>query len=291
MYTNRLAREHSPYLRQHQHNPVDWFPWGEEAFQKAAAEDKPIFLSIGYSTCYWCHVMEKDSFEVQEVAEVLNEHFVCIKVDREERPDVDAIYMDAVMHMTGRGGWPMSVFLTPDRLPFYGATFFPQDQFLSILGQLDRAWKEQRPALLGSANELHEILKVELPENFAAIPNTKVFETFVENLGESFDPAYGGFNEAPKFPPSGTLSLLLRAALRAPKSKALAMAEKRSSAWPWAEYMIILPGAFTATRPIENGSSPTSRKCSTTMRSSRLPTSKDFKQRTKNCICSLRERS
>lgn len=122
---NRLAKEKSPYLLQHAHNPVDWYPWGDEAFAKAKAEDKPIFLSVGYSTCHWCHVMERESFENEAIAAVLNAHFVSIKVDREERPDVDAVYMEAVQSLTGQGGWPMSVFLTPDKKPFYGGTYFP----------------------------------------------------------------------------------------------------------------------------------------------------------------------
>ena len=126
-FTNHLIHEKSPYLLQHAHNPVDWYPWGEEAFQKAKRENKPIFLSIGYSTCHWCHVMERESFENEAIAKILNDHFVCIKVDREERPDVDQIYMNAVMTLTGQGGWPLNVFLTPDLKPFYGGTYFPPD--------------------------------------------------------------------------------------------------------------------------------------------------------------------
>ncbi|MDO8462083.1 MAG: thioredoxin domain-containing protein, partial [Deltaproteobacteria bacterium] len=133
---NRLGREKSPYLLQHKDNPVDWYPWGEEAFEAARRDNKPIFLSIGYSTCYWCHVMEKDSFEHQEVAALLNNYFVAIKVDREEFPDVDQIYMEAVMGLTGSGGWPMSLFLTPDRKPFFGGTFFWRAQFMNLLGRI-----------------------------------------------------------------------------------------------------------------------------------------------------------
>jgi len=150
MLTNRLVREKSPYLLQHAHNPVDWYPWGDEAFEKAAREDKVVFLSIGYSTCHWCHVMERESFENDQIAELLNQHFVSIKVDREERPDVDRIYMLFVQASTGSGGWPMSVFLTPDRKPFFGGTYFSPDNrygrpgFGAILVNLARAWKEDR---------------------------------------------------------------------------------------------------------------------------------------------------
>src|SRR6266478_6322530 len=145
-HTNRLAREKSPYLLQHQFNPVDWYAWGEEAFAKARSEHKPIFLSIGYSTCHWCHVMERESFESEDTAKFLNEHFVSIKVDREERPDVDKIYMTFVQATTGQGGWPLNVFLTPDRKPFFGGTYFPPDNrygrgsFMQVLKQVDNIW-------------------------------------------------------------------------------------------------------------------------------------------------------
>ncbi len=152
--SNRLATETSPYLRQHAENPVDWFPWGEEAFEKARAEDKPVFLSVGYSACHWCHVMEHESFENVDTAEFMNEHFVCVKVDREERPDVDAIYMEAVQVLTGRGGWPMSVFLTPEAVPFYAGTYFPDKErygmpsFMGVLTQLDGLWRTRRDDVL-----------------------------------------------------------------------------------------------------------------------------------------------
>src|SRR5438128_9281424 len=162
---NRLARERSPYLLQHAHNPVDWFAWGDEAFAKARAEDKPIFLSIGYSTCHWCHVMERESFENDSVAAALNEHFVSIKVDREERPDVDRVYMTFVQATTGSGGWPMSVWLTPDLKPFYGGTYFPPTSrwgrpgFVDILQEIVRAWRAERPKVLASAESLTERLR------------------------------------------------------------------------------------------------------------------------------------
>jgi uncharacterized protein YyaL (SSP411 family) len=154
-HTNRLIEETSPYLRQHAHNPVDWLPWGNEAFERAQKEDKPIFLSIGYSTCHWCHVMERESFEDEDIAEIMNEHFVSVKVDREQRPDVDEIYMNAIMIMTGSGGWPLSVFLTPEGKPFYGGTYFPprddfgRPGFERVLLSIAEAWKNKRQELVG----------------------------------------------------------------------------------------------------------------------------------------------
>ena len=162
MHTNRLAREKSPYLLQHAHNPVEWYPWGPEAFEKARSGDKPIFLSIGYSTCHWCHVMERESFENEQIAELLNRDFVPIKVDREERPDVDRIYMTFVQATTGGGGWPMSVWLTPDLKPFFGGTYFPpenrwgQPGFGSVLTQIAEAWRSQRDQIVDSAGEIVE---------------------------------------------------------------------------------------------------------------------------------------
>src|SRR5262245_45681107 len=159
-HTNRLAKESSPYLLQHAHNPVDWYPWGEEAFAKAKKEDKPVFLSIGYSTCHWCHVMERESFEQEDVAKLLNENFVSIKVDREERPDVDAVYMASVQAMAGQGGWPLSVFLTPEKKPFFGGTYFPPTDrfgrpgFKTVLTRLATYWKEHRGEVIASADEL-----------------------------------------------------------------------------------------------------------------------------------------
>src|SRR6059036_3673007 len=164
-HTNRLALEKSPYLLQHAHNPVDWFAWGDEAFAKAKREDKPIFLSIGYSTCHWCHVMERESFESEELAEFLNEHFVSIKVDREERPDVDKIYMTFVQSTTGSGGWPLNVFLTPDLKPFFGGTYFPPDNrygrgsFLQVLQQINQVWQTRHSEITNSAQEIHARLE------------------------------------------------------------------------------------------------------------------------------------
>src|SRR5579885_2139128 len=160
MHTNRLAREKSPYLLQHAHNPVDWFPWGPEAFEKARSENKPIFLSIGYSTCHWCHVMERESFENESIAALLNRDFVPVKVDREERPDVDRIYMTFVQATTGGGGWPMSVWLTPDLKPFFGGTYFPPDNrygrpgFKKVLERIAAAWQSQRDKILESSGDI-----------------------------------------------------------------------------------------------------------------------------------------
>jgi len=164
-HTNRLAREKSPYLLQHAHNPVDWFAWGDEAFEKARIENRPIFLSIGYSTCHWCHVMERETFEDEKVAAFLNPHFVSIKVDREERPDVDKIYMTFVQAATGSGGWPLNVFLTPELKPFFGGTYFPPDNrqgrpgFLQLLQQIQEVWQTRRGEIAGSAADIHARLK------------------------------------------------------------------------------------------------------------------------------------
>ena len=217
-HTNRLAAESSPYLLQHASNPVDWYPWGEEAFRKAAAEDKPIFLSIGYSACHWCHVMAHESFEKQAVAEILNRDFVSIKVDREERPDVDEIYMTAVQMMTGSGGWPLTVFLTPDLRPFYGGTYFPSDDrygrpgFPRLLTEIAKAWKERRRELLEGAEKLTAALRTAATEGSAgqAPVEAATSERLAAVLKERFDSQWGGFGGAPKFPPSGSICALLR---------------------------------------------------------------------------------
>ncbi len=223
--TNRLANEKSPYLLQHMHNPVEWYSWGEEAFAAARAADKPIFLSIGYATCYWCHVMEKDSFERDDVAEVLNRDFIAIKLDREERPDIDQIYMDAVVGLTGHGGWPMSVFLTPDLKPFWGGTFFYRDQFISVLEQLSHAWHTQREKVLTSATSITDALKERELKGSAALDIEATYTRLVRELGENFDPEHGGFGGAPKFPQAAILSLLLRIHTATGNPEALRMAE------------------------------------------------------------------
>ncbi len=215
---NRLARERSPYLLQHAQNPVDWFPWGEEAFAKAASENKPIFLSIGYSTCHWCHVMEHESFEQEPIAAVLNEHFVSIKVDREERPDVDRVYMTFVQATTGSGGWPMSVWLTPDLKPFYGGTYFPpaskwgRPGFVDILEEIARVWKADRAKVVESAEaltaRLHALEQAAAP--VWTVPTAEALDRTVKQFKDAFDARYGGFGDAPKFPRPSELLFLLR---------------------------------------------------------------------------------
>jgi uncharacterized protein YyaL (SSP411 family) len=211
-HTNLLADESSPYLLQHAHNPVDWFPWGPEAFEKARKEDKPIFLSVGYSTCYWCHVMERESFESEAVAAEMNRLFVCIKVDREERPDVDQLYMTAVQLITRHGGWPMSVWLTPDLRPFYGGTYFPQANFLAYLRGLDDAYRNRSDEVQKSADQITSILR-RLARPGAPDKPLKVDDALIESLIDrsvsDYDPHQGGFGGAPKFPRETLLELLL----------------------------------------------------------------------------------
>jgi uncharacterized protein YyaL (SSP411 family) len=221
-HTNRLAREKSPYLLQHAHNPVDWFAWNDEAFARARAENKPVLLSVGYSTCHWCHVMERESFEDERVGKYLNEHFVSIKVDREERPDVDKIYMAFVQATTGSGGWPMNVFLTPELKPFFGGTYFPPDArhdrpgFLQLLRQISQLWQERKSEIAASAGEIHARLEA-LAENSAGsnLPLTAdVLKNAAEMFKSSCDAVHGGFGGAPKFPQPGIPSFLLRCAKR-----------------------------------------------------------------------------
>jgi len=214
---NRLAEEHSPYLLQHKDNPVDWYSWGADAFERARQEDKPIFLSIGYSTCHWCHVMEHESFENRGVAEVLNRHFVAIKVDREERPDVDRVYMTFVQATTGSGGWPMSVWLTPSLQPFYGGTYFPPSSkwgrpgFIDILKEIARAWEEDRARIETSAESITERLR-ELGRDSGGrpVPEPGVLDEGVRQFATAFDARRGGFGDAPKFPRPSELLFLLR---------------------------------------------------------------------------------
>ncbi len=215
---NRLAGETSPYLLQHRHNPVDWYPWGPEALARAKAEDRPIFLSIGYSACHWCHVMERESFENPEIAAVMNEHFVNIKVDREERPDLDSVYMAAVQAMTQHGGWPMSVFLTPDLQPFFGGTYYPPTDsrgmpgFPRVLLSVSQAWKDRRDEIVESAGQMTEHLRGmnRLPDATAGGLDATLLEGAAGALLQAFDPAHGGFGSAPKFPHPMDLRVLLR---------------------------------------------------------------------------------
>ncbi len=214
---NRLGLETSPYLLQHAENPVDWYPWGSEAFDRAKAEDKPILLSIGYMACHWCHVMERESFEDQATADLMNEHFVCIKVDREERPDVDSVYMDAVVSLSGHGGWPMTVFLTPDAKPFYGGTYFPPESrhglpgFKRVLESLSTTWREKRGDVEEAATGLSEYLQAAAAVTGApGVPERAVLDSAAAALREGFDYVWGGWGRAPKFPPACTLEFLLR---------------------------------------------------------------------------------
>ena len=215
LYTNRLILEDSPYLLQHAHNPVDWYAWGPQAFAKSREENKPIFLSIGYSTCHWCHVMERESFENSEVASFLNRHFVAIKVDRERRPDIDKIYMTAVQLMTGYGGWPMSSFLNPAGQTFFGGTYFPQPQFLDLLQQVEVAWRENRAGLKEQANRVASQVDIIIRSAGAAGEvNDNAVQSVVAELQQSHDPQGGGFGAAPKFPNEPRYLFLLDQALR-----------------------------------------------------------------------------
>ena len=218
---NRLAQETSPYLLQHADNPVEWYPWGEEAFERARAEDKPILLSIGYAACHWCHVMEHESFEDEETAALMNDRFVNVKVDREERPDVDSLYMEAVVALTGHGGWPMTVFLKPDGSPFFGGTYFPPaprhglPSFRDVLEAISSLYRDRRGAVDGSASQLRDALEQASRVTPSTEPLTgDLLHDASRALGRQFDPEWGGFGGAPKFPPASTLEFLLRMHLR-----------------------------------------------------------------------------
>jgi len=214
---NRLAEETSPYLLQHAENPVDWHPWGPEALDRARSEDKPILLSVGYAACHWCHVMERECFENQDIAALMNAYFVCVKVDREERPDIDEIYMSATLALTGSGGWPMTVFLTPLQQPFFAGTYFPPESrdgligFRLLLERIHEAWRSERERLIARASELTGYLRAEAAPQQPRTIGPEVFDAVVADLAEEFDPQFGGFGSAPKFPPCAALSLLLRA--------------------------------------------------------------------------------
>ncbi len=221
-HTNRLALEKSPYLLQHAHNPVDWFPWGQEAFDKAKAEDKLIFLSVGYSTCHWCHVMERESFENEDIAKIMNQHFVCVKVDREERPDVDRVYMSFVQATTGGGGWPMNCWLTPDLKPVVGATYFPpvdkfgRPGFPTVLNQIATAWTMDRASLVERGDEILKALQQHFTPtetNEKALGPQTLDSAYVA-IASSYDEALGGFGSAPKFPRPVTLNFLQRYAVQ-----------------------------------------------------------------------------
>lgn len=222
-HTNKLAGESSPYLLQHAHNPVNWYPWGKEAFEKAKRENKPIFLSVGYSTCYWCHVMERESFEQEEVAKVLNEHYVAIKVDREELPDIDEQYMLATQLITGRGGWPNSVWLTADGTPWMAGTYFPKEQFISVLEKMSEFWTDRHDIV----DEQAERLAAAIRRNSSALGgrlgqeelSRGLIEPAFTAMRDSFDATHGGFGTAPKFPPHGQLALLTQELRRQPSKE------------------------------------------------------------------------
>jgi uncharacterized protein YyaL (SSP411 family) len=214
--SNQLMHESSPYLLQHAHNPVDWYPWGEEALQKAQAQDKPIFLSIGYSACHWCHVMAHESFEDERVAAIMNAHFVNVKVDREERPDLDRIYMNAVQAMTGSGGWPMSVFLTPDGRPFFGGTYFPPTRrhglpsFTQVLLAVTEAWQNRRQEILESGQRILQAIEAQPLSEEPSSLSPATLESAFQNLSQRFDWKHGGWGAGPKFPQPMALEFLLR---------------------------------------------------------------------------------
>ena len=229
---NRLINESSPYLQQHATHPINWYPWGEEAFAKAKKEDKPIFLSIGYSTCHWCHVMAHESFADEEVAALLNRDFVAIKVDREERPDIDQVYMTVTQTLTGRGGWPNTVFLTPDRKPFFAGTYFPKENrwgntgLLELLPKVAEIWKNDRENVLKSADQITDLVaSIRIPSAGAALDKAILAKTR-SILAEVFDADYGGFGPAPKFPTPHVLGFLLRQYHHTKDSQSLAMVEK-----------------------------------------------------------------
>jgi len=215
MSVKRLAEETSPYLLQHADNPVDWYPWSDDALGRAREEDKPVLLSIGYAACHWCHVMEHESFEDDATASLMNEHFVCVKVDREERPDVDSIYMDAVVSLTGHGGWPMTVFLTPEGKPFFGGTYFPPEprhglpSFKQLLAAVADAWRERRVEIERDAGAITEQLSRAAQPSREPLTSALLAEA-ISGLRRAFDPVWGGFGNAPKFPPASSLEFLLR---------------------------------------------------------------------------------
>src|SRR5882724_2050570 len=227
-FTNHLIKETSPYLLQHAHNPVDWYPWSTEAFEKARQENKPVLLSIGYSACHWCHVMAHESFEDEQIAGLMNENFVNIKVDREERPDLDQIYMNAVQMMTHHGGWPMTVFLTPEGMPFYGGTYFPPEDrynmpgFARVLISLAEAYRE-RPEDIAqtSVSVLSELRRLSVANASEASFSEDLLESAYKGIVSSYDSVNGGFGGAPKFPPAMALEFLLRTYDRTGKEEAL----------------------------------------------------------------------
>ena len=222
--SNRLIQEKSPYLLQHAYNPVDWYPWGEEAFRLAREKKRPIFLSVGYSTCYWCHVMEREVFEDPGIADLMNRYFVNIKVDREERPDVDRIYMSALLALTGSGGWPMSMFLTPELEPFFGRTYVPPDTFRSLIGRIHEVWVEHPDDIAQAGRQLTELLREQTrAEAGDALLEASILKKGYESIRAGYDETYGGFGRGNKFPRPVVFNFLLRYHRREAKSRALEM--------------------------------------------------------------------
>ncbi|MCS1351742.1 thioredoxin domain-containing protein [Mechercharimyces sp. CAU 1602] len=236
VYKNRLGEEKSPYLLQHASNPVDWYPWGEEAFAQAKKEDKPIFLSIGYSTCHWCHVMEKESFEDEEVAELLNRDYISIKVDREERPDIDHIYMTVCQALTGQGGWPLTVMMTPEKKPFFAGTYFPKRSqrgmpgMIELLNRISDVWQNERDKLLESGEKVTAAIRAYAKADQSGDLSLVITDSAYEQVAQQFDSAYGGFGQEPKFPRPHDFLFLLRYWKQSNVSEALTMVEKTLTA-------------------------------------------------------------
>ncbi|MBO3697861.1 thioredoxin domain-containing protein [Roseivirga sp. E12] len=249
-FTNRLAEASSPYLLQHAHNPVDWYPWGEEALEKAKKEDKPIIVSIGYSACHWCHVMEHESFEDEDIAAIMNEHFVCIKVDREERPDVDQVYMDAVHAMGLQGGWPLNAFLLPDQRPFYGGTYFPPKGWAQLCNQIGKVFKEQRAELEKSATGFMQTLGRSEVEKYGLTSTDQQFtkeklSEMAKKFAENFDLDKGGNNRSPKFPMPVTYRFLLREGVINQNQESLDHVERTLNHMTWGGLYDQVGGGFT----------------------------------------------
>src|SRR3954471_17906047 len=264
----RRANATSPYLLQHRDNPVDWWEWTDEAFAEARRRQVPVLLSVGYAACHWCHVMAHESFEDETVAQVLNQGYVSIKVDREERPDIDAIYMTATTAMTGRGGWPMTCILTPTAEPFFAGTYFPKAQFLQLLAAVTEAWTERREEVLASGTHVAEQLRTAVQKGAPAAIGDEVLDQAVTRLATAFDSRHGGFGGAPKFPPSMVLELLLRHHARARDGRSLQMADATCEAMARGGMYDQLAGGFARYSVDAAGAWRTSRRCCTTTPSS-----------------------
>ena len=272
-FVNRLVLETSPYLLQHAHNPVNWYPWGNEAFDRARRDGKPVLLSVGYSTCHWCHVMERESFEDVEIARYINKNYVAIKVDREERPDVDDVYMKAVRMLTGRGGWSMTVLLTPDREPFFGGTYFPardgdrgaRKGFLTILQEMKDEYDTSQDEVVARAQQISQrVAAAAAPGRPGEVPGPALIDRAARTWAQSFDPVFGGFGRAPKFrgPSRSSCSFATTGAQEIHKRSTWLSTPCRK--WPREECMTRSAAVFTATRPTRDGSCRTSRRCCTT---------------------------